>query len=361
MSRKKILIVEDEIVVAMDLKVRLEFLGYDVVGICDQGEQVPEFVERVRPDLVLMDIVLAGKVDGIEAAQRLRDAYEVPVIFLTAHSDEATLMRATVSDPYGYLVKPFSEVALRTTIEVSLHNHGKQRRATRESEWFAKAAGFFDGAIILCDETGAVRRMNSLAEAITGWESKAAIGKAVPEVLILRHPQTGETLSRLAMAHQEEQSESGSIGAILLSADRSEIPVRVMPIPLTESPDKLVGALFLFKEDSGLPSAAKDDFAHAANLILTAQLSKLDGEHLLAEHCYQRALKLMERTLGPADWKVRNVAKDLAELYRTRGKSLDARIAAARAESIWGRESGTAPPSDPPVNGEKDSLPVNGA
>ena len=339
MSEEKVLIVEDEVVVAMELRSRLTALGYEVVGSCDQGEQVADLVTRYEPDLILMDIKLAGRMDGIEAAQQIHSIRDVPVVFLTAHSDERTLQRAKLSDPYGYIVKPFSEAELRSTIEVSIHNHGRQERAMREALWFAKASSTFDGAVILCDENGTVKHMNALAQAITGLKSEEAIGRPVPHVLCLQDRQTGETINRLAV-HEQDGLALSPFSVTLVAADRSEVPVRIMPVPITDSRQALSALLFLFREDPVQLPSGQDDFAHAANLILTAHLSQSDGEHLLAEHCYERALNLLEKALGPKDSRLGNILLDLAEVHKSLGKNLDARIVAARIEGLKSDDTG---------------------
>ena len=118
-----LLIVEDEAIVAADLKATLERSGYTVLGPAESGEAAVEIAAEQHPDLILMDIRLAGEMDGIEAAARIRQQLHLPVVFLTAHSDEATLSRARESAPLGFLLKPFNERELRTTIEIAIHRH----------------------------------------------------------------------------------------------------------------------------------------------------------------------------------------------------------------------------------------------
>jgi signal transduction histidine kinase len=120
---KTILIVEDESIVALDLKRRLEALGYEVVGMVPSGERAIEQVASMLPDLVLMDIKLKGRMDGVEAAEAIRARFDLPVIFLTAYADTETLARAKHTRPYGYLVKPFEDQDLHTTVEIALYKH----------------------------------------------------------------------------------------------------------------------------------------------------------------------------------------------------------------------------------------------
>ncbi len=135
---KTILIVEDESIVALDLKQRLQFLGYEVVAIASSGEQAIEQAASSQPDLVLMDIKLKGKMDGVEAAEVIRDRHGLPVIFLTAYADKETLDRAKHTQPYGYLIKPFEDKDLRTTLEIALYKHWAEV-AEREQRSFAAA------------------------------------------------------------------------------------------------------------------------------------------------------------------------------------------------------------------------------
>lgn len=117
----RILIVEDEPIVGADLKIRLTLMGYEVSGSVSSGEQAIAMAQRLRPDMVLMDIRLKGAMDGVEAARQLRAQSNIPVIFLTAYSEDATLERAKMAEPYGYLLKPFEDRELKTTIEVAIH------------------------------------------------------------------------------------------------------------------------------------------------------------------------------------------------------------------------------------------------
>lgn len=123
MEQARILVVEDEGVVAIDIEEGLRSQGYDVVGVCQTGEDAMAEADKKRPNLVLMDIRLKGEIDGITAAQYVKENLKIPVVFLTAYADEATLSRAKIADPYGYILKPFEEVELRAAIELALHKH----------------------------------------------------------------------------------------------------------------------------------------------------------------------------------------------------------------------------------------------
>ncbi len=124
----KLLIVEDESLVAVDLQERLIQLGYEVGAVVDNGTDALLYARTMKFDLVLMDIYIRGETDGIQTAAALREAMDVPVVFLTAHSDEATLDRAALSEPFGYLLKPFDERDLRATLQMAHYRHRAEAR-----------------------------------------------------------------------------------------------------------------------------------------------------------------------------------------------------------------------------------------
>jgi signal transduction histidine kinase len=146
MNERGILIVEDENIVALDMRMRLESMGYHVLGVVDTGEAALDFIARNRPDLVLMDIKLKGGSDGIETARKARETIEIPIIFVTAFTDEGTLERAKLASPYGYVVKPFHERELRIAIELALYKFQYElsmRRSMEIAEEANKAKGEF--------------------------------------------------------------------------------------------------------------------------------------------------------------------------------------------------------------------------
>ena len=131
MSKKRIMVVEDEGIVSLDIQHKLEGLGYDVPAVLSSGELAIERIRDLAPDLVLMDIQLSGEIDGVEAAEQIRQGYDIPVVYLTAFSDEKTLNRAKEAEPFGYLLKPFAERELHTSIEVALYKHSVEQEKSR--------------------------------------------------------------------------------------------------------------------------------------------------------------------------------------------------------------------------------------
>lgn len=131
----RVLVVEDDGVLALDLAETLDDLGYTVAGTATRGEEAIDLARLLQPNLILMDVGLAGDIDGIAAAEAIRDEHDVPVVFLTAHADDDTLHRATRSDASAYLVKPFKPPDLRCVIEIALHKHATDMRLRENERW----------------------------------------------------------------------------------------------------------------------------------------------------------------------------------------------------------------------------------
>ncbi|RQV96036.1 response regulator, partial [bacterium] len=121
MTNGSILLVEDEQIVASDLKMTLEQLGYTVPVICKSGEEALAVVPEIMPDMALVDIILAGQMDGIETAEQIRKKYDIPFIYLTAHTDQNTIERAKITEPFGYIIKPFNEKELQSTLTMAFY------------------------------------------------------------------------------------------------------------------------------------------------------------------------------------------------------------------------------------------------
>lgn len=132
----KILVVEDESIVAKDIQVCLRKLGYDVVDVVSTGERAVEVAAEKDPDLVMMDIMLKGEMSGVDAAAAIRNTKDIPVIFLTAYTDKDTVGKAKETEPYGYIIKPFKEIDIQTAIEIALYKHGKEKKVKEERDYY---------------------------------------------------------------------------------------------------------------------------------------------------------------------------------------------------------------------------------
>lgn len=182
MDSERILIVEDERIIALDLQRKLEKLGYRVDGLASTAEEAVERAAELKPDIILMDIMLAGDVDGIDAARTIHDTSGIPVIFLTAYADERTLERAKEAQPFGYILKPFKERELHTTIDMALHKSRLHMEVERHERWLSSILNSVADAIIASDKDDTIQFMNPVAENLTGWTEQEASGLPLGDV-----------------------------------------------------------------------------------------------------------------------------------------------------------------------------------
>jgi PAS domain S-box-containing protein len=182
MALASILVVEDETIVARDVATRLSRRGYAVCGIAATADEAVALAGERKPDLVLMDIMLKGDVDGIAAANQIRDTYGLPVVFITAYADEQTLQRAKVSDAFGYILKPFEERELHITIEMALYKHRMEARLRESEQWLSTILHSIGDGIIAADTGGRITFMNPVAEQLTGWTLAEAASRQVSDV-----------------------------------------------------------------------------------------------------------------------------------------------------------------------------------
>lgn len=187
----QIMIVEDEGLIAQDLKRRLEQVGYKVPLVADTAVGALLGVEHLRPDLVLMDIRIRGPQDGIETADQIRRRFHIPVMYVTAHADRETLERARISEPFGYIVKPFHNVDFRAQIEMALWKHQMEQKLRISEAWLSSTFRNVADALIATDEQGNIAFMNSRAARLTGWGWREAKGKPLLDVFQVFEESTG--------------------------------------------------------------------------------------------------------------------------------------------------------------------------
>jgi PAS domain S-box-containing protein len=249
MTRSRILVVEDESVVALDIQMRLSRLGYTVLAIVSFGEEAIRKAEELRPDLVLMDVQLKGAMDGVEAAAEIRARFDIPVIFLTAYTDETTLQRAKVTESYGYLLKPFKEAELRSTIEMALYKHQMERRLQASERWLSTTLRSIGDAVIATDAQGHVQFMNPVAEALTSWSQEHALGKDLDRVFnIIDRESKSPHDSLVNRVLQNEDVIYLKDNTLLIAQDGAEIPVDDSAAPIRDDKGEIIGIVVVFRD-----------------------------------------------------------------------------------------------------------------
>ncbi|MBD2071809.1 response regulator [Leptolyngbya sp. FACHB-671] len=243
----KILVVEDEVIVARTIASQLMQLGYTVVGTASSGAAAIDKVNRTEPDLVLMDVMLKGEMDGITAASQICSQHDIPIVFLTAYADENTLQRAKNTLPLGYIVKPFNSGELRVAVELALFKHQVEKELRTNRSYLATLLHSMNDAVIATDEQGLITFMNPAAEDLTGWREAEASGKDITEVfrlvdevtdLPVEHPVT-QVLQTQEVAFLKEFT-------ALINRNGDRIPIGDSASPLYRQLEGIGGVVVVF-------------------------------------------------------------------------------------------------------------------
>lgn len=249
MAKAKIMVVEDEGIVALSIQRKLKHLGYDVPAVVATGEEAIKQAEYVSPNLVLMDIMLDGPMDGVEAAASIRDRFDIPVIYLTANSDETTLQRAKITQPFGYLLKPFESRELHTAIEMALYKHQMEAKLKESERWLGTTLKSIGDAVIATDIGGRIKFMNPIAEALTGWSEVEALGNELSSVFQTRDEQLGTPLESPVISVLREGHPVNLITPpLLLSRAGTERLIEATISPIKDNTYTLSGVVVVFRD-----------------------------------------------------------------------------------------------------------------
>lgn len=252
MARPQILVVEDESIVAEDMKAMLEGFGYAVPAIAFSGEEAVRKVIETRPDLVLMDIVLKGQMSGVEAVERIRSRCNIPVVYVTAYADATTVQRAKVTEPFGYILKPFDAREVQTTIEIALYKHGMDKKLRASERWLGTTLRSLGDAVMATDTQGRITFMNPHAEVLTGWTQAEAVGRHATEVLLIRYESSQSRAENpIATVLQEGRArELADHNLVLVAKDGTERPIEDSAVPIKDDQDSLIGSVLVFRDIS---------------------------------------------------------------------------------------------------------------
>lgn len=274
----RILVVEDEQVIAINLRESLESLGYVVPALAATGAAAIAKATELRPDLVLMDIRLKGDMDGIQAAEQIWQTLQIPVIYVTGHSDQSTLERAKVTAPFGYILKPIGEKELYIAIETAL------QRCAREQLLLTVFRGMGDG-VVVTDAQNRVKFLNAMAEQLTGWSQEEARDQALTEVLrIVEQPTQAPVLDRwLQTVLTSPEPIYLEDHFVLISKQGQEIPIADSITSLRDSRGNVTGIVIVFRDITQRLLAAERNLAVERAKQLEIQMAELQRLNDLKE------------------------------------------------------------------------------
>lgn len=250
MENNRILVVEDEHIVALDVKMHLQNYGYTVPATYATGEEVLANFELLDPALVIMDIKLQGRLDGLDTAREIKRRYHVPVVLLTAHADEATVARARETQPFGYVIKPFEERELRTAVVVALSRHEMEQEIVRRERLFFTTLNSIQDGVVVTDPDNTVKLMNSVASRMVGLEPDSCIGSSIEDVVKTDH-EGGVTESGNA------QMESGDEVGYIVSHTGERTAVETVQSPLVGDGEERLGTVWVYRDVSARVASEK--------------------------------------------------------------------------------------------------------
>lgn len=315
MAGRKILIVEDEAIVALHEEENLKNMGYTVVGKASSGEEAIRKAEETQPDLVLMDIVLKGEMDGIETAGQITTRFNIPVVYVTAYGDETTLQRAKLTEPFGYILKPFKERDLHVAIGIALYRHEMESRVKEMERWFAATLKSIGDAVVTTDTEGLITFMNYAAEKISKWRREDAVGKSITDVINI----VGSEKQTLQKQHLEQIISDGIIINLpkdyisFITKEGGEIPIGGCAAPIRDDRGNISGIVLVFSDFSEHKKV--EDTLHAQFNQITTIFDALNAVVFVADMDKREILYMNKfgTTLFGSDWK----EKSYAELMET--------------------------------------------
>ena len=248
MVNAQVLIIEDEVIVAENIRTRLLSLGYAVSAVVSSGQEAVQEAAETHPDLVLMDIKLEGDMDGVEAAEQIRARFDIPVVYLTAYANDDTLQRAKITEPFGYILKPFEVRELQTAIELALYKHKMESKLKQSERWLATTLRSIGDGVIATDAKGCVVFMNSVAEALTGWKQEEALGRDLTKVFDIIDEETHKVTETPATRAIREGVVVGLADHILIPRDGTEIPIDDSAAPIRDDKGNVSGVVLVFRD-----------------------------------------------------------------------------------------------------------------
>ena len=249
MPDARILIVEDEGILALDMQQRLTSLGYPIPDIASTGREAIQKATEGSPDLILMDIMLPGEIDGVTAAERIHTLFDIPIIYITAYADEDTLRRAKITEPYGYIVKPFRERELHITIDMALYKSKIEGKLKESEKRWATTLKSIGDAVIATDRSGFVTFMNAVAERLMGWKFDEIQDRRLTDVFNIINRDTRRPVENPVTRVLLEGAIVGLANhTLLINRNGGEIPIDDSAAPIKDDQGNIVGVILVFRD-----------------------------------------------------------------------------------------------------------------
>lgn len=288
----RILVVEDDSIVAADLASELKELGHQVIGLADCSSEAIRLADETAPDLVLMDIRLPGGMDGIDTAIRIRRQRQTPIILVTANSDEAILARAKYAEPVGFITKPFRREDVNATITIALHQHGLSRRLFEEHAWLQVMLGSIRDGVIATDPHGLVRYLNPEAETLIDCVRSKAEGRPIGELYVLRTLQ-GAVVEECALMQALRTGVASPRTKFFLRAQSGQVrTIEDAATPIFDETGALAGAVAVFQDITVRERAEQE------RERLIRELERSNEELSRFAHSVAHDLRAPARTVG---------------------------------------------------------------
>ncbi|MBB5510460.1 hybrid sensor histidine kinase/response regulator [Paraburkholderia atlantica] len=277
MEHARILIVEDDRIVARDIQQQLQRAGHTVVALTGRGEDALQLAIDTSPDLVLMDVRLEGEIDGIDVARQLRDRCHIPVVFLTAYADSETVKRAALAEPFGYILKPFEDLQLRTVVEMALYKHRAEARLRESEQRYAITLASIGDAVIATDRECRVTFINRVAETLTGWQRTDAMGQQLDNVFVALDEASGQPINGLAAHVLESRARSATVAdTLLVSTNGRSTPIEASASPITGDRGNVEGVVVVFHDVSERRQAEEATLLRKVNARLDSAMRGSD-------------------------------------------------------------------------------------
>jgi PAS domain S-box-containing protein/putative nucleotidyltransferase with HDIG domain len=269
MEKTKILVVEDESIVARDIHNMLLGLGYEVTGVISSAQESVEKAEETSPHLVLMDIMLNGELTGVDAADMIHSQYNIPIVYLTAYADENTLQRAKETEPFGYLLKPFEERELQTTIEIALYKFKMEMMLKNRERWLTTMLRSIGDAVIATNLEGNITFMNPSAESLSGWEQSDALDKSLDKVIKITDSVTKKSHPLDINKLLKDGTLEFPTNAVINSKKGSKTPIIHSAAPIKEERGFVTGAVIALT-DVTLQKKAEEELKESWETLKSA-------------------------------------------------------------------------------------------